>query len=1010
MSIFRKTDFRLPIKSEIGNENRRRLAGRIALLCIMSLIAGLALNLASPQTAQAGGVVTNCANDTQLRALLVGGGAITFNCGTTTIQITSELVITAPTTINGGGTITLSGRGQNRVINNKSSLLTIQNLTIRDASATTDGAAITSAYLSNLSVYNSHFYNNVCSTAPNTDSGGGAIFVHTGTLIVDNSEFKDNKSYNSSGGAIHALLSNVSVTNSVFTTNVSTSPGYSGAFYNDGVLGANGYIILHGNLFNGNVGQGQGGAVFNFLYAYSGSPYQPGSYVSIDRSSFINNSVTPDARGDAFGGGLRHGNGRLILTNSLFYNNSAQSQGGGIWTGEDSNIDIANVTLTGNSTPAGGLGGALTINSTGPFNITNSTIAGNSAGGQGGGIFGGSSTVNLRNSIISNNTAGNPWNINFNCSTPLNNGGNNLQYPSKTNDTNDHNCANNITIADPLLSSLANNGGPTYTMALLSGSPAINAGNNATCAASPVNNKDQRGFPRPVGSNCDIGAFEVTSAPTVSKAFSPTSIQFGSTSLVAFTLTNPTAAPLTNVSFTDTLPNQLKVATSPDVNNACGSGTVTATAGSGSINVAGVSLAANQTCTIQVRVVPQAIGSFNNITSAITATETNPGNPSNTATLIVKPLPPTIQKAFSPATILATSVSQSSTSTLSFTLQNPNAVGLSGVAFSDNFPAGLVVASSPTVTNNCATPGTVTATAGSGSVNLSGLGLNANQTCTISLKVSSASPGVYPNVSGQISSTESGTGSTSNSASLQVVVPAFSSSPVMPGGNFILGVVQTAQLKTANLTIHNNSHPITTLTVGLSGGSVATALTGLNASDFNLTAPLAFPLNLAGGTSQNITLTCTPTVQGTRSANLTLTTNDPNQPTVSFNLKCVGATAVVSSNSDNGLGNQANTLSQALTQANTAGQGIAFNLGANNVITFTSPLSVSAHAGVVIDGGCNGGTPGVILDGAGFAGNGLTLGGGNTIIGLLVKKFAGKQIVAGPIGGNTLNCVVVSKN
>ena len=67
---------------------------------------------------------------------------------------------------------------------------------------------------------------------------------------------------------------------------------------------------------------------------------------------------------------------------------------------------------------------------------------------------------------------------------------------------------------DPMLSALADNGGPTQTMALQENSPAINAGDNAACAdANTVNNLDQRGVARPVGDTCDIGAYEFSGNP-----------------------------------------------------------------------------------------------------------------------------------------------------------------------------------------------------------------------------------------------------------------------------------------------------------------------------------------------------------------------------------------------------------------------------------------------------------------------------------------------------------------
>jgi len=71
----------------------------------------------------------------------------------------------------------------------------------------------------------------------------------------------------------------------------------------------------------------------------------------------------------------------------------------------------------------------------------------------------------------------------------------------------DGSCGVAITSTAPL-GPLANNGGPTFTHALLAGNPAIDAGDAATCTAAPVNGLDQRGITRPQGPGCDIGSFE----------------------------------------------------------------------------------------------------------------------------------------------------------------------------------------------------------------------------------------------------------------------------------------------------------------------------------------------------------------------------------------------------------------------------------------------------------------------------------------------------------------------
>ena len=81
--------------------------------------------------------------------------------------------------------------------------------------------------------------------------------------------------------------------------------------------------------------------------------------------------------------------------------------------------------------------------------------------------------------------------------------------------------------ADPLLGSLQDNGGFTQTMALLPGSPAIDAGDNANCPAT-----DQRGVTRPQGSGCDIGAYEYEASIVPTPTFTPTDT---ATSIPTFT-------------------------------------------------------------------------------------------------------------------------------------------------------------------------------------------------------------------------------------------------------------------------------------------------------------------------------------------------------------------------------------------------------------------------------------------------------------------------------------------
>jgi hypothetical protein len=151
------------------------------------------------------------------------------------------------------------------------------------------------------------------------------------------------------------------------------------------------------------------------------------------------------------------------------------------------------------------------------INIINSTVARNHAmkGPAGCGlcapghsVSGGldpDAQVTLANSILAGNTA----QAGPNCSGAVSSDGHNLlgsdSLCSGFTGTGD------LTKQDPLLGPLGDNGGPTFTMALGTGSPAIDGGDDVVCEAPPVKGIDQRGIVRPQGTHCDIGAFEAES-------------------------------------------------------------------------------------------------------------------------------------------------------------------------------------------------------------------------------------------------------------------------------------------------------------------------------------------------------------------------------------------------------------------------------------------------------------------------------------------------------------------
>jgi hypothetical protein len=229
------------------------------------------------------------------------------------------------------------------------------------------------------------------------------------------------------------------------------------------------------------------------------------------------------------GGGILNDIGTIDIVGSTISGNVAgvgSNGGGGIWNSLFNTINLTNVTVSGNHAPSG----AGIFNAGSTLHLNNVTIANNVARwdtdptrGIGGGLinqqFG---IVTLQNTLIAGNVA-----AETNGAVPygpdcLTNGGTSAALTSQgynlVQDTSLCDIAGdttgNINGQDPRLGVLADNGGWTLTQAVGNGSPAVDAGNPATpggggaaCAAV-----DQRGFPRPLGAACDIGAYEHSGA------------------------------------------------------------------------------------------------------------------------------------------------------------------------------------------------------------------------------------------------------------------------------------------------------------------------------------------------------------------------------------------------------------------------------------------------------------------------------------------------------------------
>src|SRR5581483_8731099 len=254
----------------------------------------------------------------------------------------------------------------------------------------------------------------------------------------------------------------------------------------------------------------------------------------------------------------------------------------------------------------------------------------------------------------------------------------------------------------------------------------------------------------------------VVAPPKITKTFAAPSVPLGGTTTLSFTISNPAAntVALTGIGLTDTFPTGLAIATPNGLTGTCGTGTITANAGDTSVTLTGGNLAVNTSCTFSVNVVASAAGALTNTTDAITSTEGGSGATASANLAVL--LPPVLTKAFG-----ATRIPVNGTTTLSFPITNPasNTMCLTGVAFSDAMPSGIVVASPNGLTGSC---GTISASGGT--VSMSGASLGVGASCTFSVNVKGTSGGDFTNTTGAVTSTNAGTGNTA-SANISVTVP-----------------------------------------------------------------------------------------------------------------------------------------------------------------------------------------------------------------------------------------------
>jgi fibronectin-binding autotransporter adhesin len=447
-----------------------------------------------------GTVNVNSSTLTANVATAAGGAIYNFFSGTVNISNSTLASNSAGGSIRGGG-----------AIYNDSGTITITQSNLNSNGASADGGAIYSP-AGQITLTDTTFNGNGATR-------GGAVIILGGSLSISNCKFIGNGA-SGAGGAIFnagsAAIDVSSFSSNTITTSVDlVSADPTGSVVNGGAIsnsGASATITLTNcTLINNSA------AVFGAGTVYGIGIYNDGGTVMLTDSALETNTATfyHDLEGNSYGnivfqggGVFNNGSGEVNLnrctlsTNFLPVGGIASSEGGGILNNGAGSVNVLNSTLAFNTA---NFGGGIWNNANGAINLLYSTVAHNSAGSAGG-ISNVSGPFSVKSTIVAFNSAtgsdpdvsGNFTSNGFNLISVDQNNGFNLLTDKKGGPG---------AALDPQFdfNDLADNGGPTKTLGLLSNSPAINSGDPN---APPL---DQRGYLR--SGTPDIGAFEFKGSP-----------------------------------------------------------------------------------------------------------------------------------------------------------------------------------------------------------------------------------------------------------------------------------------------------------------------------------------------------------------------------------------------------------------------------------------------------------------------------------------------------------------
>jgi predicted outer membrane repeat protein len=500
-----------------------RALGSVAALALSfgGAVGALAL-VAGPASADTI-TVTNTADDgsaSSLRGVLenVNNGDVVVLTAGATYQLTLCEQIIKTSSVGAlfvDGSVTIEGNGAtieqtcpDRVMHTQSEI-TLENVTLTGGNVDGPGGGL-------FQDSDNHTTLTGVTITGNTATEGGGGLATSGDLDITGSTFSDNHDTGNDGGGVRvfAAQGTTNITGSTFTGN--STVGWGGAWEQQGeelsatVTGVYELNVTTSNIVD-NSANGDGGG---------GLDTEDDATITIDHSTLSGNQGGWGGAVGAFGAATT-----FSANASTFSGNTSPRDGGAVHLSGDSTPTAAatspttaafvNSTITRNTEGAfGALGveGAVTLNQvTMTHNTSQGQVeSGGAASGRGGNVGalaveGDAANIaalelSSRNSVVAQPVGA------ANCTqfdTPTTDGGYNFSDDDSCGFT--ASTSNVKTPNDPMLGTLADNGGPTETLLPLTGSPLLDAIPPASCGA----NVDQRGITRPQGTGCDIGAVEV---------------------------------------------------------------------------------------------------------------------------------------------------------------------------------------------------------------------------------------------------------------------------------------------------------------------------------------------------------------------------------------------------------------------------------------------------------------------------------------------------------------------